>query len=64
MLVIYLAHLLVLFVLLPPSLLWWRESLVWVVAMSHWALLVGAASMVVGNLAEMKADPDIDTTRH
>lgn len=42
-------------VLLVPTLLWWRESIFWVAAMSLYANLVGHLSAYQGARAEREA---------
>lgn len=58
-LVFQLAHLGLWLVLLPPSILIWRESVPYLVFISVWALIV-AASNVASVLAEIKADPEVE----
>lgn len=41
--------------LLIPTLLWWKDSLVWVVVMSWWANVAASAAAFYGLLTELKA---------
>ena len=43
-------------VLLVPSLLWWRDSIIWVVVMSHYALIAAHLSALMAAKAEQKVD--------
>ena len=43
-------------VLIVPSLLWWKESILWVVLMSAWANIAGHWSAWEAARAEEKAD--------
>ena len=42
--------------LIPPTLLWWRESILWVALMSIWANVVGHASAWQASRAEEEAE--------
>jgi len=43
-------------ILFIPSLLWWKESIIWVVFMSCYANFVGHFSALMGAFAEEKVD--------
>lgn len=43
-------------VLLPPSLLWWRESIAYVVLMSWYAIAIGHISSWQASRAEQEAE--------
>ena len=47
-------------VLLVPSVLWWRDSLVWVVVMSAWANFAGHFSSWQAARVEVKQQDQID----
>lgn len=49
-------------ILIIPSLLWWRESVAWVVLMSAWANVAGHWSSYQASRVEKKQDEQVDTT--
>jgi hypothetical protein len=44
--------------LIPPSIIWWRESIVWVVFMSHYACIVGHWGGLEAARVEVRQDED------
>lgn len=57
-LVFNLAQLAVWLLLIPPSILWWKESIVYVVFLSVSANVIGAVAATTAALADLAADPD------
>ena len=43
-------------ILLVPSVLWWKESILWVIIMSWWANVASSAAAFVAAHNEMKQD--------
>lgn len=43
---------------IPPTLLWWRESVLWVALMSLWANIASHFAAWQASRAEMRLDPD------
>ena len=41
--------------LLVPSLLWWKESILWIIVMSWWANVAASAAAAVAAHGELKA---------
>lgn len=56
----HLAHTALWVTLVAPSMLFWRDSVPYVVFMSIWALVLGSAANAAATLAEIKADPAIE----
>jgi hypothetical protein len=48
-------------VLTPPAVIWWRESVVYLVLLSQWTAVVAAIAAMAAHLADMRADPDVDS---
>lgn len=46
--------------LTPPAVIWWRESVVYLVLLSQGTAVVAALGAMAGHLAEMQADPDVE----
>lgn len=44
--------------LTPPAVIWWRESVVYLVLLSQWTAVVAAVAGLAAHLADMRADPD------
>lgn len=43
---------------IPPTLLWWRNSVLWVALMSLWANIASHFAAWQASRAEMRLDPD------
>lgn len=41
-----------------PTVLWWRDSVTWIVVMSWWALVSAHLAALMGAKAEEKADKE------
>jgi hypothetical protein len=46
--------------LTPPALIWWRESVVYLVLLSQGTAVVAALAGLAAHLADMRADPAIE----
>lgn len=51
-----LAHLAFWILMLPPSVIWWRESVPYLVAISVWALIAAAIASSCATLAQLAAE--------
>ena len=47
--------------LIVPSVLWWRESILWVIVMSCWANVAGHFSAWQASRVEVRQDEEIAT---
>jgi hypothetical protein len=47
--------------LIVPTLLWWKESILWVALMSIWANIVGHFSAWIAARSERASETDSDT---
>jgi hypothetical protein len=47
-------------VLTLPAVIWWRESVVYLVLLSQGTAVVAALAGMAGHLAEMQADPNVE----